>query len=114
MLIPGKYEDVSHSIIAIGAWLLNQLRSNNSLRLAYEVSADQTQEITYSAQEITAGLCFLYACGLISLIGDRVVIQEVSTDSPNERLNKLVVGLGTPSVALVQSLHKLLEALRVA
>ena len=78
MIVPGKYEDVSRSPVLIGAWILERLRINNSLPELYLAARAGHTSLSYSAEDVTAGLCFLYACGLISLRGKRLVVNEVS------------------------------------
>jgi hypothetical protein len=79
VIIPGKYEDVSKSPVLVGAWILERLRGDNSLPgLFLSVRTPAHSSAPYSADDITAGLCFLYACGIITLQGTRVVVNEVN------------------------------------
>lgn len=114
MLIPGKYEDVSRTPIVVGAWLLKQLRQNNSLSLAYEAASSGTDGHDFSASEVTAGLCFLFACGLVNMAGDRVRLIDARAEAGDRRFDSLVRNWGVSSPELVRCLHDLLIALRVA
>lgn len=80
MLVPGKYEDIRRSPVMVGAWILQQVQRNDSLHGLFEMGTAKEQNSIpdYSVAEITLGLTFLYACGLISVNDMRVAVHEVS------------------------------------
>lgn len=80
MLIPGKYEDVRCSPVLIGAWVLQQVKQNDSLHALFEsaIAQGHNEVPGYSATDVTLGLTFLYAWGLISVNDMRVVVHEIS------------------------------------
>ena len=77
MLLPTKYSDISRTPILVGAYLISLSRKDNDVNLlfrrAMRFSPGPRPPLDFN--EVVAGFIFLFACGLITLEGTRVVIH---------------------------------------
>lgn len=77
MLLPTKYEDVRRSPPMVGAFLIPLIRRDGDLNRIIDGATRKRGESTFSLSftEVLAGLVFLYACGLITTSGSKVIIH---------------------------------------
>lgn len=79
MLIPSKYEDIRRSPLIVGATILQLLQQDTDVNWIMQQAMHPRLKIAdwpaLSFAEVVNGLVFLFACGLISVQGTKVVLH---------------------------------------